>query len=672
MSITYRLAALGAALALLAAAGCTTAPTAPVLAQAQAGGQLPPLVPLRRFVANIDFAGGFIISPDGQRLLWQQTVGTDVGLAVRAIAPGSPATTFPVGNMGRRGGLQRWLGDSRHVVYSKDPTGDENTQLFVQDTQQPFAPWAVTPRSGVRAEYYGRSGDAGAKFFFASNQRDRATLDLYEADANTRTVREVARSDGNVTSWIIGSNYQLAGRGRQLGREDGAGVAVELLQPDGSWRLLKTVGGFDSYWVSRLDPVAGRAWVYTNIGRDKAVLAEVDLATGQEKVVASHAEVDLSYGLFPAGPGGPMGYVSEPGLPRVDYLDAAMGRDVQAAVQKALAAGLLDAPPVMTRPQNLAEGNRRLVLRATGHFDSAELLLDRDTGQVTRLDPPEREAAAVLSAQQPFSFKASDGRTIHGYLIRPRGVAGPAPMVTLIHGGPWARDSWNPAVFNSLQLLANRGYAVLTVNYRGSTGYGRDHLWAADREYFGRLQKDIAEAVQWAVDQGFADRARLAVMGASFGGFSTLAQLIQKPHDYRCGVNIVGVANWPRVVDNWPPFWRNRHWFARTYGDVRVPEDRAQMMANSPVNHLDKITAPLLVIHGGNDIRVLKQDSDDVVAALEKRGHPVEYMLFADEGHSISKWRNRLALWRKVEDTFASCLGGRSAGFDLYELMPRQ
>ncbi len=671
MSVT-QLGALVAVLALLGAAGCSTAPTAPALAEARAGGQLPPLVPLRRFVANIDYAGGFIISPDGQRLLWQQTVGTDVGLAVRTVAPGGAVTTFPVGNMGRRGGLQRWLGDSRHVVYSKDPTGDENTQLFVQDTQQPFAPWAVTPPRGVRAEYHGRSGSSGVKFFFASNQRDRSTLDLYEADAATRTVREVARSDGSVTSWIIGSNYQLAGRARQLGREDGVDVAVELLQPDGSWRLLKTVGGFDSYWVSRLDPLAGRAWVHTNIGRDKAVLAEVDLATGQEKVLASHPEVDLSYGLFPAGSGGPMGYVSEPGLPRVDYLDAAMGADVQAAVQKALAAGLLAAPPVMTRPQNLAEGNRRLVLRATGHFDSAELLLDRDTGQVTRLDPPEREAAAVLSAQQPFSFKASDGRTIHGYLIRPRGVSGPAPLVTLIHGGPWVRDSWNPAVFNSLQLLANRGYAVLTVNYRGSTGYGRDHLWAADREYFGRLQKDIAEAVQWAVDQGHADRNRLAVMGASFGGFSTLAQLIQKPHDYRCGVNIVGVANWPRVVDNWPPFWRNRHWFARTYGDVRKPEDRAQMLANSPVTHLDRITAPLLVVHGGNDIRVLKQDSDDVVAALQKRGHPVEYLLFADEGHSISKWRNRLALWRKVEDTLAACLGGRSAGFDLYELMPRR
>jgi len=177
--------------------------------------------------------------------------------------------------------------------------------------------------------------------------------------------------------------------------------------------------------------------------------------------------------------------------------------------------------------------------------------------------------------------------------------------------------------------------------------------------------------VQWAIDQRIADPARMAVLGGSFGGFSVLAQLIQKPHDYRCGIDVVGVANWPRVVDNWPPFWRNRHWFARTFGDVNKPEDRAQMLANSPVSHLEKITAPLLVIHGGNDIRVLKQDSDDVVAGLKKLGRPVDYLLFADEGHAISKWRNRLAMWRTIEDKLAVCLGGRSAGFDYYQLMPR-
>ena len=353
------------------------------------------------------------------------------------------------------------------------------------------------------------------------------------------------------------------------------------------------------------------------------------------------------------------------------WLDTAWQREVDAAVDKAVAARLLPARPITTRPLNLSDNNQRVVLRSTGEFDSAELLLDRTTGQVSRLNPMQLEAANLLSAQKPFSFKASDGRTIHGYVIQPRGVTGPAPLVVEIHGGPWARDSWSSAVFNTRQLLANRGYAVLMVNYRGSTGYGNDYTAAADREYFGRLQKDIAEGVQWAIDQGIADPKRMAVFGGSFGGFSVLAQLIQKPHDYQCGINVVGVANWPRVIDNWPPFWRYRHMFARTFGDVNKPEERAQMLANSPVSHLDKINAPLLVIHGGNDVRVLKQDSDDVVAGLQKLGKPVEYLLFADEGHSISKWRNRLAMWRTIEDKLATCLGGRSAGFDFYQLMPR-
>ena len=281
------------------------------------------------------------------------------------------------------------------------------------------------------------------------------------------------------------------------------------------------------------------------------------------------------------------------------------------------------------------------------------------------------EAAEQLSATVPLEFKASDGRLIAGYLTRPRGATGPVPLVVSIHGGPWARDTWSPATHNSLQLLVNRGYAVLQVNYRGSTGYGRNHLWAAARETNGRLQKDIAEAVQWAIDQGVADPKRLAVMGASFGGFSVLAQLAQKPHHYRCGVNVMGAANWPRLIESWPAFWRNRHHFARTYGDVNVPAERAEMLRNSPVSYLDQIEAPLLVIHGANDIRVLKQDSDDVVNTLRQRGRPVTYLLFNNEGHAISKWRNRLAMWRETEDFLAQCLGGRSAGFDYYQLMPR-
>lgn len=655
----------------IALSGCSTAPTHSSLVGAQQGGQLAPLLPLRRFIANADTVSGYVLSPDGERLLWVQTVGTDVGLATRATAdaarPGGK--TFATGTLARP---YAWLPDSRHALYTKDFTGDENTQLFVFDTQaSDFQPWAVTPWPGVRSVYLGGAEPGSGRFFLSSNRRDRATFDLYEADSTARTVREVARSDGRVLGWIIGTNRQLAGRVHQLGDADGSDVAIELLQPNGSWKAVKTVNGFDSFWITRTDVQAGRAWGTSNIGRDKVALIEFDLATGQERVLAQHAEVDLSFGVWPPRQGAPIAYVIEPGLPRIEYLDAALGADVQAAVQTAKSRGWLDGEPVITRPSSIADDQQRLVLRAVTDYQPTELLLDRKTKEVVRLTPADRQTDTLLAPMKPFSFKTSDGLTVHGYVVRPRGVSGPAPLVVNIHGGPWARDSWQPADYSGTQLLANRGYAVLNVNYRGSTGYGRAFMMAGKGEYFGRMQKDIAEAVQWAIDNGIADRERVAVFGASFGGFSVLSQLVQKPHAYRCGVDVVGVANWPRVIENWPPFWRNRHYFALFYGDVAKPEERAEMLAKSPISHVEQITAPLLVIHGANDIRVLRQDSDEVVAALRKLGRPVQYMEFANEGHGIRKWRNRVAMWRQIEDTLAQCLGGRSNGFDLYQLMPR-
>jgi dipeptidyl aminopeptidase/acylaminoacyl peptidase len=208
------------------------------------------------------------------------------------------------------------------------------------------------------------------------------------------------------------------------------------------------------------------------------------------------------------------------------------------------------------------------------------------------------------------------------------------------------------------------------VNYRGSWGYGRDFMMAGRRLHFTRMQQDIAEAAQWAVDRGIADRERMAVLGASFGGFSVLAQLARRDQQWRCGVDLVGVANWPRVIENWPPFWRNRHYFHAFFGDPADAQQRAEMLANSPVSHLGKITAPLLVVHGANDVRVLRQDSEEVVSGLRALGRPVQYLSFPDEGHTVRRWRNRLELWRRAEDHLASCLGGRSAGWDFYQLVP--
>ncbi len=655
----------------LSLGGCSTSPTHPALASAQQAGKLPPLVPVRRFVANIDFAAGYALSPDGSRLVWSQAVGTDSGLAVRPVGSGA-ARTFATGFLARPAGpVYAWLPDSRHIAYLKDLSGDENTQLHVFDSQADFAPWPVTPWPGTRS-YYVAAGEPGSsRFFFASNRRDKATMDLYEADARARTVREVARSDGSVLSWVVGADHQLAARARKLGNDDGSGVAIELLKPDGGWRLLRTVGAFDSLWFHRIDRAGGKAWGVSNIGRDKQALVQFDLATGGETVLAEHPVVDVAGAIMPPLRGAPVGYTAFPGLPMARFFDTKLEADIQAAVRRARDSGLLDGEPVLARPQSTAHDNRRMVLRVDTDYDSAELLLDRATGDVSRLDPRTPETASLLSAERPFSFKASDGRTIHGYVIRPRGIEGPAPLVVQIHGGPWARDHWRPAGFNTDQFIANRGYALITVNYRGSTGYGREFMFAGNHEYFGRLQKDIAEAAQWAIDNGIADPARMAVLGASFGGFSVMAQLIQKHHDWRCGVNVVGAANWPRLIENWPAFWRNRHMFEMTFGNVAKPEERARLLANSPISHVDKITAPMLVIHGANDIRVMRQDSDDVVAELRKLGRTVEYLSFPNEGHSVRRWRNKLEMWRRIEDTLAGCLGGRSAGWDFYELMPR-
>lgn len=673
MLALQRAATAAAAALALFLAGCATPPRHPAVSQAEAAGALPPLVPMRRFVANIDYAGGFSLSADGRSLLWSTVVGTDSGLAVRPVAGGA-ARSFPTGYLARSAGANyAWLPDGRHVAYLKDLRGDENTQLHVFDSRAAsFEPWAVTPWPGVRSYFVAGGAADSARFYFASNRRDRATMDLYEADAATRTVREVARSDGHVLAWYIGLDHQLAARLRQLQPVDGSDAVFEVPAGEGRWRTVRTFSGWDFYSFHRIDSVAGKAWGSSNAGRDKGALVEFDLRDGRETVLAQHAEVDLAWTYYRRAGGAPIAYLAEAGLPSMHYLDAAFGKDVDRAVQQALAAGLLDEAPRFTRPQSSSLDDRVWVLRALGDHSSAELLVDRATGTVARLDPVEPERKAWLAPEQAYSFVASDGRRIHGYVIRPRGVTGPAPLVVNIHGGPWARDTWSPAGFDAMQMLANRGYAVLQVNYRGSTGYGRDHMMAGKQVHATRLQQDIAEAAQWAVDQGIADAQRMAVLGASFGGFSTLMQLAQKRHDWRCGVDIVGVANWPRVIENWPPFWRNRHMFETFFGDPKNPEERARMLANSPISHVDAITAPLLVIHGANDVRVLRQDSEEVVARLRELGRPVELLSFPDEGHAIRRWRNRLEMWRRIEDTLAGCLGGRSAGWDFYELMPRQ
>jgi len=597
--------------------------------------------------------------------------------AKRRFATGTRARGVGSSNFG-------WLDDSRHAWYLVDPSGGENSQLMIFDTQaDKFEPWEVTPwpksKSFLIADGRGLSG----KVIFLSNRRDPSSFDVYEADIATRSTRLIAENDSTVARWLLDTQGRLAGRVRRTGKEDGADRIVEIdagLLPGGSgaqpqWRQIQRINGFDTWDLNRLELDKGRAYVRSNVGRDKVALVEMDLVTQTETVLFEDPHLDIGPVYFRRDGGVPFGVVTSDGFPKLNYLEsdfgAALSRDIDQTVAQLRKRGLIDASQVWARPSTLSRDERFLLMRTYGQLSNGEWLVDRDTNRIASLREPDRAGTAVLAAQEPISFMASDGLKINGYLLKPRGTQGPVPLVIFPHGGPWARDFWRSASFTPEQMLVNRGYAVLRVNYRGSSGYGKAFKFAADRKMWSRVQQDIAEAVQWAIDQGIADRNALAVLGGSFGGFSVLMQLIDKPHAYQCGVNIVGVANWPRVLKTRPPYWRGDHRYKRMYGDPSDPQDKEAMWAGSPMSRIEKIEVPLLVIHGANDVRVVKQDSDDVVAALQKLNRPVEYVVYKNEGHSIRRWRNKLDMWRKIEDFLADCIGGRSNGFDYYQLVPK-
>ena len=294
---------------------------------------------------------------------------------------------------------------------------------------------------------------------------------------------------------------------------------------------------------------------------------------------------------------------------------------------------------------------------------------DHATGEKRRLGRPFPDLdPADLAPMVPVRLPARDGLELPGYLTLPVGVAPEnLPMVLLVHGGPWSQDLWgfNPEV----QLLANRGYAVLQVNYRGSVGYGRRHLTAAVGEFGRAMQDDLVDAVDWAVAQGYADPARVGIFGVSYGGYEVLRAITVTPGKFAAAVDYVGVSDLVAALRALPPFTRryNANSWYRYLGDPEIPEQEAELTARSPITMVDRIRTPLLVAQGANDVRVPHAQSDRIVASLRERGVPVEYLLADDEGHGFENEENRLRLYRAIDRHLARHLGGRCGSTSVVE-----
>ncbi len=608
---------------------------------------LPPLIPREVLFGNPDKAKPRI-APNGQLLAYLAPVNGVLNVWVRTVGTedDKPVTR------GAERGIQRyfWAPNSSQILFIQDKDGDENSHLYSVDVSTQ-AVRDLTPIEGIRVKIVAVSRLVPDAILVGINDRDPAYHDVYRLDLASGRLDLVEKNEGNFLAFEADPSLKLRG-------------ALRLL-PDGGMEHM-TRDGIGSPWrrviqwlpadVLNSGPLGFTAdgkslHVLSSSGSNTSELRRVDLATGVETTLASDQHVDV-----------------------VDFLIDPLTIEVQAVAlnRERLHWQVLDRSiktdfRVLGR---LRRGDFRVIDRdfadrtwiVSYTVDSAPTYYyayDRSTREAKLLFSNRGALEGLRLAKMfPISYRARDGLLIHGYLTMPRGVkARRLPMVVVVHNGPWSRDSWG--YDGVAQWLANRGYAVLQVNYRGSTGYGKAFLNAADRDWGGKMQDDLADGVRWAIEKGIADPKRVGILGDSYGGYATLVALSKTPDLYRCGVDMYGITNLVTFMENIPPTLK----FAESLLWERVGHpvrDEVMLKERSPINHVDKIIKPLLIAQGANDSRVKKAESVKMVEALRRAGKTVEYVEYPDEGHGFTKPKNRLDFFARAEKFLSKHLGGRS------------
>jgi dipeptidyl aminopeptidase/acylaminoacyl peptidase len=323
---------------------------------------------------------------------------------------------------------------------------------------------------------------------------------------------------------------------------------------------------------------------------------------------------------------------------------------------------------------SMSRDESQLVVLETDSTGGRYVLVDATNQRAVvlgELSSRRMHAISPLPKQVPVAFAARDGLPLHGYLTTPIDATGKdiknAPTVLLVHGGPWARDYGNND--DMPFFLANRGYAVLQVNYRGSSGYGKAFQEAAKGEFAGKMHTDLLDGVDYLFQQGITDPSKVAIMGGSYGGYASLVGMTHTPGRFTCGISLFGMSDIASLVNDAPPYWSLGLFKWHDYvGDPAKPADLQRMREQSPLYKADQVRGPVLILQGARDARVQLNQSTRMVEALKQAGKPVDFVLFPNAGHNLYRWTDRLTYYRKTEDFLAQCLGGRSAGYDFFEL----
>ena len=605
-----------------------------------------PLIPMKDFFKNAE-KRGYQISPDGDYLSFMQPVNSRMNVFVQKI--GEEKVTQVTFATERDIAGYFWKGNNR-IIYVQDSKGDENFRLFAVDRDGKNQ-IDLTPYDKVRAGVVDDLVDIPNEMLIQLNKENPQVFDVYRIDVNTGEMKVVGQNPGNITGWLTDHNGKL----RVAITTDG--VNTGILYRDSEDQDFKTL--ITTSFKETLAPLFftfdnKNLYMASNIGRDKAAIVEYDLANNKEiKVLYQNSDYDVT-GLNFSRKNKVLTYANYTGWKEEYYFFNKDAENLFNDLKSKLGGKEFFVSGINKNEDKL------LIRTYTDKSLGAYYFYDANTKQIqklTEVSPWINEN--YMADQKPITYKTRDGLTIHGYLTLPKGVDPKnLPVVVNPHGGPWYRDGWgfNPEV----QFLANRGYAVLQMNFRGSTGYGRE-FWEKSFKQWGKtMQDDISDGVKWLIDQGIADPKRVGIYGGSYGGYATLAGLAFSPELYACGVDYVGVSNLFTFQASIPPYWEP--YKEMLYEMVGHPQKDSLLLRDaSPVFHVDNIKAPLLVAQGLNDPRVNKAESDQMVEALKKKGIDVPYMVKDNEGHGFRNEENRFDFYGAMEQFFFKHLGGRAA-----------
>jgi len=644
---------LGLALGVTLLGACAGGDEGGLLEEQAATGGLPEIIPVASFFDNPEIAGAQI-SPDGAWLsylkayqgvlnVFARRVGTEDEIQLTA------STARPVTNY-------FWSADGTKILYLQDQGGNENFHVYsvsVDGTPLPAAR-DLTPFDNVRAQIFAVPQETPGRILVALNRRNPQLFDAYWLNIDDGDLQMVAENPGRHLGYLLDHEQKVR---VAVGQNTGGGTDIFARDTeDAEWRTLASYPATENVSPLQFHKDNRRIYVSSDHGdTDLQQLVLMDISTGDVEPVESDPEGEVDFGgpVFSSVTHDLIATVYNADTTRIYFKDRGWERDFGRV--RGLHAGF----PNIT---GSTADERKFVVAFNDPKDpGVTYLYDRDTGEGEFLFRPRPWLEGNgLAGMRPVSYEARDGLTIHGYLTTPVGVEPrDLPLVLVVHGGPWARDGWGyqPEV----QMLANRGYAVLQINYRGSTGYGKAFLNAAVHEWAGAMHNDLVDGVEWAIDQGIADRSRVGIYGGSYGGYATLVGLTFTPEVFACGLDYVGPSNLVTLINAFPPYWRPflEGTFYRHVGDPSKVDDIEDMQARSPLNFVDRIEDPIMIVQGANDPRVTKRESDQMAVALRDRGIPVTYLLAPNEGHGFANADNRMALYRSMEVFFGRCLGGR-------------